>query len=363
MESLESRLALSHAPLAIEDFGVFSVEPSMPAPDGRNQAQYAPALHNDAAQVWDSGLARAPMPGSTFASELRHDSAPGLSAPAMAFASLRDAPNFSPVVVVLVVQQVYVPAPTIEVSASPLVVIERAGAAARNDASAGPAASAHLALPAVNAAQRTAEIPILRAELASQANNAPVVAGVDLANGPGPDATVVNAHPQAANVPSSGAMLLTPGSTSNIERAGGLSSDGAQPPAVAKAQETLQPAAPTQQGAPIVSSTATDAKVVTVQPNQIIERGPLLATVQVEIESFERALDAALGEIGEMGQDFVGWVEDNINWNSAAAATVAASAGGAYAVRRRMRRAAEQEDEELSSTWLFTSFQTPLGHS
>ncbi|HTM55939.1 MAG TPA: hypothetical protein VL175_18065, partial [Pirellulales bacterium] len=242
VEYLESRLALSHAPLGVEDFGVFSVEPSMPVPDGRNQTQYAPILHGDAAPGWDSSVARGPITGSTFVSDPRHDSAPGFSAPAMAFASLRDAPNFSPVVVVFVVQEVYVPAPVIEISALPQTVIERAGAAARNDASAGTAVGAHLALPAVNVAQRAAEVPILRAELAAEANNAPVAAGVDLTNGPGPNATVVNVHPSAANVPSNGAMLLTPGSTNNIERAGGLSSDEAQPPA-SNSQENLQQSA------------------------------------------------------------------------------------------------------------------------
>jgi hypothetical protein len=283
----------------------------------------------------------------------------------MVFASLREAPTVSPVVVVFVFEQVYVPASVIEISALPQAVIERSSAAARNDALAGPAANAHLALPALSVAQRTADVSIFSAEIAPAANNAAVVAAANSTSGPGPNATVVNVPPPATLVTQGSAMLLTPGSTGNVERAGGSLADdetGAQTaPGV---QPNAQQTAPAQERAPSVSSAIVqDPKVVTVEPNQVVERSPLLATVQVEIESFERALDAALGEIGEMGEDFVGWIEDNVGWNSAAAATVAASAGGAYALRRRMRRAAEQEDEELSSTWLFTSFQTPSGHA
>ncbi|HEY2837971.1 MAG TPA: hypothetical protein VGJ26_02395 [Pirellulales bacterium] len=360
-ERLESRLALSHAPLAIEDFGAFPVDPRLSMPGVRDQAQFAPVMHSEIAPGWDGGVAPGGMPGQSYVSDPRHDGGIGYSGPANAFVPLREALNSTPVVVVFVVVQEYVPAPTIEVSASPQAVIERASAGPRNEVSAGPAASAHVAA-ALSVAQRTAEVAVVRAEILPAQNAATLAAGTNPASGPGAGATA-NMAPHASVTPGD-AMLLMPGSTTNIERAGGLSSEEAQAPAVADSQENLQQPAPTQEHTPVVSSTAVaDAGMVTAQPNQVIERGPLLATVQVEIESFERALDAALGEIGEMGQDFVGWIEDNINWNSAAAATVAASAAGAYALRRRMRRAAEQEDEELSSTWLFTSFQTPLGHS
>jgi hypothetical protein len=165
-------------------------------------------------------------------------------------------------------------------------------------------------------------------------------------------------------------ILLPPSAASSIARseALGLSSEAAPTPsegapagndmdspgyaAASDAQsESLSAAAP-----------STTLAAAQVPASSIVERPTLLADVGFGMQAVDRAIDAALVELEELGGDLITWLDDYApSWTTTAGAATALAAGGAYVLRSRTRRSVDKDDEEVSSTWLFTRFQSPAG--
>jgi hypothetical protein len=93
------------------------------------------------------------------------------------------------------------------------------------------------------------------------------------------------------------------------------------------------------------------------------QRAALLASIGFDSQAVDRALDAAMSEIEQIGGDLMTWFDDynSPSWATAAGIVTAAVAGSAYVWHGRRRRSVEEEEEAISSTWLFNRFQMPAG--
>ena len=93
------------------------------------------------------------------------------------------------------------------------------------------------------------------------------------------------------------------------------------------------------------------------------QRATLLASIGFDNQAVERALDAAMSEIDQIGGDLMSWFDDysGPSWVTAADIAAVVAAGSAYAWHDRQRRSREEDDEAVSSTWLFNRLQMPAG--
>lgn len=93
-------------------------------------------------------------------------------------------------------------------------------------------------------------------------------------------------------------------------------------------------------------------------------RAALVASLPLNFEAVDQALDAMAQEIERLGGELASWFDPMAfsGWTAAASVAVATGVGG-YLWYGRNRAALDDRDEEESSSWLFTRLHTPAGRA
>jgi hypothetical protein len=94
-----------------------------------------------------------------------------------------------------------------------------------------------------------------------------------------------------------------------------------------------------------------------------ISRAALLSNVSLNVEAVDQALEAVMREVEKLGGELVTWIDELSlpPWALATAAAAFVGFGGHCYLKRRGARLGEETGEEESSSWLFTRLITPPG--
>jgi hypothetical protein len=388
IERLENRLALSHTPVSEPDAtsGVWTAETAVVPTPSQNRRDSAYVASVSSAPLRDFLDYRAfssdaeidHSPSSNLAPSF-HIEVPEIQAIYLTNPAATIGARIAPVVVVIFdrIDAPFESSPTLtvlpqsaahrELNGSVDTSAGDTGKLSRPEASAAPAASpmAPTSLnltPSLAAAEFQGDLG--RASLAAAASVAAVAQQKLPAIGTVPAASIV--HPLAGIlIPPSGLRTNEQVDANQLDenqRAENEANVATEP--ARHIGRSAEPAAAAGSRVTLTGVTANPGASGSDSPHGFAaQRAALLASIGFDNQAVDRALDAAMSEIEQIGGDLMSWFDDYTapSWTTAASIVTAAAAGSAYAWHGRGRRSVDEEDEAISSIWLFNRFQMPAG--